>query len=139
MFCVSLLVQANLASAQSAGCTEESLDAFSFARQSRRIVSDYYKLQKIHRDDMIRNARLYEQQTGLEPDASAALAGVFELKSTFGFESCSNQGPHEATLSPFSLGAIATIDLHKQEWALELFALMSQDRLEDSVCNPKDR
>lgn len=99
------------------------------------MIADYQRLEAIHVNDMERVAELYRSQTGREKPWSAAVAGVFESNTIYGFDSCTNQGPWSANLNPWLLGGILSIDVNTLGIRTEAFALLVIDRL---VASPTD-
>jgi len=116
--------------AQSSTCPNVSFDAFSMARQARRIVADYQNLHETHQDDMQRLALLYSLQTGRKKPWSFSVAGLVDWDNTFGFDACTNQGPWQAKLNPLMLGGVASFELDSIGLGVEGFALLAIDRLE---------
>lgn len=115
--------------AQTPSCPNANDDAFAVARRSRRVVSDYQDLHRIHREDLARNEALYVRQTGEPMPWRFALAGVVDWSRTFAYDVCSNQGPWQGSLQPLRLGAVASLSLPRLGFSLETFIVFVQDRI----------
>ncbi|CAN0512709.1 unnamed protein product [Laminaria digitata] len=124
-----LSLWAGAALAQGSSCPSTDDDAFAVARRSRRVVSDYQDLHRIHREDLARNEALYVRQTGEPMPWRFALAGVVDWSRTFDYDVCSNQGPWQGSLQPLRLGAIASLSLPGLGFSLETFVVFVQDRI----------
>ncbi len=115
--------------AQGVDCSDGQADLFSVARKSRRMIADYQRLAAIHVDDMERVAELYRSQTGREKPWSAAVAGVVDTNTIYGFDACTNRGEWSADLNPFMVGGILSVDLNTLGIRSEVFGLLVIDRL----------
>lgn len=120
-------------------CPQVSVDAFSMARKSRRIVADYEKLHNVHMQDMRRLDLLYSAQTGREKPWGVGFAGYLDWQKNFGFESCTNLGVWDASLNPWTAGGIATFNLANPDIGVEVFSLLTIDRLEASPTDEQIR
>jgi len=120
-------------------CSGVSFDAFSTARKARRIVSDYERLHSVHAHDMGRLKLLYSSQTGAEKPWSFGVAGLVDWEQQFGFEACSNLGPWTATLNPWTLGSIGSLEINSIGLGFEVFGLWVFDRLEASPTEAQTR
>lgn len=116
--------------AQAGACLATDYNLFSLARRARRSVADYERLRQIHRDDLARNARLYQAQTGQPMPWGFGVAGVVEWERSFGFEACTNLGPWPSSLAPLMLGAIGTLAVAEPGLELEVFALATFDQIQ---------
>ena len=105
-------------------CAAKDNEVFLATRRARSIVSSYEAFNRHHALDLAHNVE-FGKRTNQELSWRFAMVGMFELKQTYGFEVCSNQGPWGASVLEFYGGGLVGVDLVKLGVGIDAFALMS--------------